>query len=305
MKKIISVICFTIFIVNFTVLAQLKIQSIEKLILNSEERFNAPKFSPDGKSIFFTNMEYNGIWRYTIETKALKEITRDPTSGFQFCVMADAEKIAYRRTYFNSFGDREQEIIVKDLLTNNINVVAKNSELSAPVFVNNQLIYSEGNDTKNLIKDENEKNISVLGIENKKIILNLFGEKIIYDPYDKGSYIWPYLSNDKKRIVAYEIDRGTFIADLSGTIIRRFGRLDAASWTYDDKYLIFMNDKDDGTKIISSDIVAISTENNNEYYITNTNDVIELNPSCSPVTNKIVFNSTDGNIFLVTFSVEN
>jgi Tol biopolymer transport system component len=62
-----------------------------------------------------------------------------------------------------------------------------------------------------------------------------------------------------------------------------------------------MNDKDDGHKLLSSDIFAVSPDGKNVVQLTSTAGVMELNPQCSPTENKIVCNSADGAIIILEY----
>jgi Tol biopolymer transport system component len=156
---------------------------------------------------------------------------------------------------------------------------------------------------QNLSKTVAIGSIAVAGIENTKIILINNGKKVVFDPLTNGHYIWPSLSPDQKRIVVYELDRGTFVCDIDGTNLQMLGRIDAPSWTRDGKWIVYMNDKDDGHNLISSDIEAISMPDLVKVQLTSTNDVIELNPICSKTENKILFNTVRGEIIELTYEV--
>jgi Tol biopolymer transport system component len=142
---------------------------------------------------------------------------------------------------------------------------------------------------------------TVLGVGPLGISLLVHGQTVTLDPFKGGTYIWPSLSPDGTMLVAYEVDRGTFVCTLDGTVIRKFRRLDHPSWTRDGKWIVYMNDRDDGEKLLSSDLAAISLDGAREVSLTATSDVIELNPSCSPVANQIVCYTPQGEIFLLTY----
>lgn len=281
---------------------QIRVTKIEKLQIDNSEEWNAPIFSPDGKKIYFTNSTYNGIWEYTLSNKRIRLITSEKGSGYGFTLSADGKQIAYRKTYYPDGSiERVQEIIVKNLRTLKSSLIGKGTDLSTPTFSKSGLVYSSYDKTVNLSKKISSKEVSILGIANTKIALNLYGEKILLDPFGNGSYIWPSLSPDKTKIVAYEMDRGTFICDLKGNILDTFGRRDHPVWTRDGKWLIFMDDKDDGHQILSSEILAISVTTKEIVPLTSTPNIAEMNPSISPVENKIVCNSYNGELFLISY----
>jgi Tol biopolymer transport system component len=180
-------------------------------------------------------------------------------------------------------------------------VLASGAEVSAPSFVENAPVYSTKLKKESLPKTNSISNVSVLGIENTKIILNVNGSRMTLDPLGNGSYVWPALSPDKRQLAAYEMDRGAFVCDLRGTVISRLGRRDAPSWTRSGKWIVYMEDKDDGHKLLSSDIFAVSADGKTTMQLTSTSGVFELYPQCSPTENKIVCNTANGNIVILSY----
>src|SRR5512142_445405 len=55
--------------------AQPRATVVEKLPLDSGHDWAAPRFSPDGMRIYFTQSGYDGIWEYTVASKAVRTIT--------------------------------------------------------------------------------------------------------------------------------------------------------------------------------------------------------------------------------------
>ena len=66
-----------------------------------------------------------------------------------------------------------------------------------------------------------------------------------------------------------------------------------------------MVDKDDGYRVTSSDIYVVSADGKNKFAITNTSDISEMYPSWSQSGKELVFNSTEGEIFIAELNIEN
>jgi Tol biopolymer transport system component len=300
MKKLLLLL-LTLCAVGLT--AQIKVQSIEQVSL-PQGSWMAPVFAPDGKAIFVTSSGYDGIWEYSLASKSFRPITADKGAGFEFAVSVDGQHIAYRKTEIDErTHQRTQEIVSMNLDGSNRIVLARGNDLMQPVFdntTNNVLIASSLKPA--LGKTFTAASVQILGIENTKILLSVNGAKRIFDPYPNGSYVWQSLSPDKKNILAYEMARGTFIADLNGTIIAEFGRRDAPRWTRSGEWIIYMDDKDDGHKMTASEICAISPVSKSIVRLTATENQIELYPMCSPTENAIVYNTDDGKIFILRYS---
>lgn len=298
MKKI-NFALISLLLLTIITFPQISVVKIEKLSVPSVEEWNAPVFSPDGEKIFFTNSDYNGIWQFDLSSKEFKQITDAKTSGYEFAVSADGKQISYRTTSYQSNSIRKQEIISQSLVDGTKETISYGEDVSTPVYLKNYLMFTVDGILKNL--DNVNQGVAVLGIEYAKIALNINGKKTLLDPIKNGSYIWPNLSPDKKRLVVQDANTETFICDLRGKIISKIGRRNAAKWTRDGKYFSFMNDVDDGHNISSSDICLITSNGKKIFNLTNTKNIIELYPSPSPVDNLIVCSTVNGDLFLIRY----
>ncbi|MCX6134971.1 MAG: hypothetical protein NTU47_14255 [Ignavibacteriales bacterium] len=282
--------------------AQITITRTEKLTLSGSNTWSHPQFSPTGSLIYFTSVDGNGIWEYTPRTKSIRQITSDAKSGLAYNISADGKSIIYRRTQHDKTGrTRRQDVVLMNLAKRSQTVVASGTDLSAPSFSDNVPVYSTKSRIDKLPKSAAVTNVSILGIEDTKIALNVNGTKTLLDPLGKGSYVWPALSPDKQQIVAYEMDRGAFVCNLRGAVISRLGRRDAPSWVRSGKWIVYMEDKDDGHKLLSSDLFAVSPDGKTVTQLTSTAGILELYPQCSPTENKIVCSTSDGSILVLEY----
>jgi Tol biopolymer transport system component len=97
------------------------------------------------------------------------------------------------------------------------------------------------------------------------------------------------------------MDRGAFISDVNGSNITMIGKRDAPSWTRSGKWIVFMDDKDDGHRLLSSDLAAVTADGKMVVRLTSTADVFEMNPSTSRTEDKIVCNTADGSIVVLEY----
>ncbi len=298
-RKSLLIVCL---LLQFPAFSQLRISAVEKLPLASAREWSNPVFSPDGKKIYYTTSTFQGIWEYSTAQQSARQVVTDPQSGYGFSLSPDGKKLAYRRTVSDSkLRNRVQEIVLKDLANSTTEIVGAGGNLSIPVFAGSQVVYTNNSTTQNLQSLSAVSKPILLGIEDTKISIIVNGAKKLLDPFRNGSYIWPVLSLNGKSLVASEMARGTFVCDVKGRVLARLGKRNGAVWSRDGQWLIYMNDKDDGHSIVSSDLYCISPDGKRVQQLTSTQNVIELNPACSPVENKIVCNTLDGKILVLTY----
>ena len=283
--------------------AQIRTRAIEKLPVEKLHEWSSPQFSPDGERIYLTRSDFEGIWEYAPGTRFLRQISGDRGSGYGFAVSADGTRIAYRRSTAEATSrGKSQELVEEDLRYGTLSVLASGADISLPAYARSSLVYSAGKKTIHPAQTSATSVPTLLGIEDTKIAVQMNGGKVFLDPLGHGSYIWPALSPDKTRIVAVEMDRGAFVCDLQGNVLVRLGKRDAPVWTRDGKWIVYMNDIDDGHAILRSDICCVSPDGSQTMQLTETPDILEMNPQCSPTDDTIVCNTPDGDIYLIRYA---
>lgn len=285
-----------------TMFGQITASSVERIPLPTDVEWLAPRFSPDGTKIYLTSTGYTGIWEYTRATGRVRQLTADRGAGFGFAISPDGRRLAYRRLGAgSSWRTRQQEVVTVELATGKSAIESTGRDLSLPSFTGSVLTYATGKNELRTAAPLERTEVSILGIEETRITVVLNGEKKLLDPLGNGSYIWPALSPDQTRIVAYEMSRGAFVCDLNGRVLARLGKRDAPSWTRDGRWLVYMDDRDDGHQVLSSDLYAVSDDGGRVVRLTDTPGEVEMYPQCSPVENRIVFSTLNGRIGMVTY----
>ena len=282
---------------------QVRVVSTDRLPLPVDHVWSAPRFSPDGTAVFLTTAGYRGIWRFTPKTGALLKVCEDAGAGFGFTVSSDGTRIAYRRTLEGMpMNRRVQEVVEVDLSSGEQVVMASGRDLPAPVYAGDHVLFDPTGVQKTALPSMVPGN-AVLGIEETRIAAVVGGKPVLLDPYRNGSYIWPMLSPDGTRLVAYEMSRGMFVADLAGRVLAEFGRCDAPSWMRNGRWIVYVREKNDGDRNTGSDIYCVRPEGGAPVRLTDTPE-IELMPVCSPVDDRILVATPSGEILVLTYREE-
>lgn len=282
---------------------QVRVVSTERLPLPVDHVWSAPRFSPDGSRIFLTTAGYRGIWRFTPATRALEPVCDDAGAGYGFTVSPDGNRVAYRRTLEGlPMNRRVQEVVEVDLSSGEQVIMASGRDLPTPIYAGDRVLFDPSGAQKSMVPAMVQGN-AVLGIEDTRIAAVVNGTSVRLDPYRNGSYLWPSLSPDGTRLVAYEMSRGMFVADLAGNVLAEFGRCDAPVWMRGGRWIVFMREKNDGQQITGSDIYCIASNGGAAIRLTDT-PAIELMPVCSPVDDRILVCTPTGEILVLTYREE-
>jgi Tol biopolymer transport system component len=283
---------------------ELKITDFRELPIREEIEFHYPKFSPDNKFLLLTTPNFIGLWTYDLEDGSLQEITKDFGAGYNAVMAPSGEKVAFKRDEYIKYR-KFSSILIYNIPNGNKNIVVENQrDLYAPIFLDEEkLAFLQSGERSvydlktSTILDDQMLDMPMLIIENGNLVY-WSEDKLFLNPLGEGNYIWPSLSNGKDDILFTLAGDATYVCDLNGKILHRIENANYPSWSPDDKYILFMEDKDDGYKVVSSDIKIYSIERKRKYNLTPDKDMIFMYPDWSPSMEKIVFCSLEGKLYI-------
>lgn len=307
MKKYIILLLFVsgiIFAQNIQVISNEPITKVE------QGKFYYPQVSPTGESIIFSSENYDGIWQYNTTSGKIEKIIDAPGSGYQPKFTSDGSQIIYRENEF-IHNLKYSSIHKFDLLTKTDEILQTKARNVTPplerpkeavAFVVDKNIVIKNIPNK-LQKTDFSKE-RVVTIENTQMVVYQNGERKVYAPLEDGSYLWPSISPDGEKLLFTVAGVGTFVADFDGNIISEIGYAHYPKWSRDGKWIVYMEDYDDGYKVTSSDLHVVSVDGTMDVKITNTPNVHEMYPSWSPIADEIVYNTTDGVIYKLKLKID-
>ena len=269
-----------------------------------------PVFSPDGNKIAFTKASYKGLWIFDRVTNSTREITDEDASGFAFKWSYDSKSILSRvakyenlRKY-NAVKIFEIESGEAKALTNYRTIMPY-----LPDWVNDEAevflptedgveVYSTGKLTKkNMLTAE-----LCSYVKNDKIVVRNFstGSEQTFSPIENANIINLTTSPDKNRLAFEVVGGNLYSMNTDGTNLTDLGNGNRPRWSFDNGKIIYMITEDDGHTYTASDIYSINANGTEKVNLTNTNDLIEMNPCFSPDDKMIVFDVfNDGSIYLM------
>jgi Tol biopolymer transport system component len=295
------------------------------ITLTFENYYCSPIFSPDGKKIAFTNLNSKGLFIENVLNKTQKKISDDDGAGFRFSWSPDSKKIVYlSRKAINGVPDFTIKLLdietgkLTDLTVGGIGASMPAFTASKDVIYSykgtlikrriingtigkeeiivenvpaNIIIPSPKND-KLVIEDDNGIKIIDIDGKNKKNVIKNGENDFACDAkfsLDGRNVMYANTVGNKGHLFVYVIKSGN-ITDLGEGI--------NGQWLPDGR-IIYCIASDNGRIITSSDLYTINSDGTDKIKITNTLNLIEIQPTLSPDYNSIVFrDDKTGSIYL-------
>ena len=269
-----------------------------------------PQVSPTGENILFTSANYDGIWLYSNINAGLKKIVDASGAGYEPKFSANGEQIIYRKNEFvnnlkyssiHKFDLQSSNMEMIENRSRNLTPPLRNSIDAVSYVVNGTLVVKNNSNT---LQKSDESSATVVTIENSDMVLYSNGERIVYTPLGKGNYLWPSISPDGTKLLFTLAGVGTFVTNFEGIVISELGNAHYPNWSSDGKWIVYMEDYDDGYNVTDSEIFLVSADGGEKVNLTNTDDINEMYPKWSPVDDEIVYNTTDGIIYKLKLRID-
>lgn len=291
--------------------AAISLQGYAQQILISgtqEDPFMNPVWSPDGSMAALTKSNYTGIWIYNFTDNSLKQITNEQAAGFAFKWSDDSKSILTRVAKYEDIR-RYNAVKVFDVESN------QSLQLTDYRTMMPYLPEWSNQDTKVILPTKSGVEVYSTGKLNKpvssvpEIIAYTKFDKVvarnivtetekIFEPIKNAQLINLVTSPDKNKI-AFEVMGGNMYSmNIDGTNLIDLGKGNRPKWSSDSKKIIYMIAEDDGHNFTESDIYSINADGTQKRNLTNTNDVIEMNPCFSPDGKQIVYDF-NGSIYIM------
>jgi Tol biopolymer transport system component len=272
-----------------------KLENIQNVTL--EEGFVHPVWSPsDSTQLAFSKRGFRGIFLISLNSKQIKQLVDDDSSGFKFIWSQDGSSIVYR-TRVDDDNFSIKKVDVQDLRIEELG--HPSSDVGLPQETGPGIIKYRDRESDRVIVTSSTIQISRISPfayqENGQIFITVNGTTRQLTKGD-DEYFLPRISPDGRKVL-YEGMAGDhlYITDIeSGQTISVQGS--DGAWSPDSKYIIYELTQDNGYKIVSSDLY-IADLTGQVLQLTNTPKIIELRPSWSSAGNLIAFEA-NGAIYI-------
>lgn len=259
-------------------------------------------FNSQGTQILYSSDNYKGLTLFDLSTKAKTVLTDVAGAGYNPIFSGDESNVIFKQSSYTQDGYKLDELIEMNLGTlKRVQLVEPSRNLKSPLALESGVAIVKN---KNLLKTDNQKeNVAYVCIEDNKIALYKNGSREELAPFDEDviGYIWPSISPDATKLLFTAVGKGTFVSDLKGNILESLGVLSSPKW-YTDNFVVGMQNESDGTNYISSKVLIVSSDGNYKKVLTPTTE-IAMYPSVSAVSNRIAYNTLDGDVYVLTVDI--
>lgn len=298
-----------LFLLVFPTLAysqEISVRRTEQITKASAGELVISGVSPDGRHMLASSLDFRGLKIIDLKKKRIMEVTSDAGAGYEPVFSPDGDKIYFRSDEYRNLR-KYSSLHEYTRSTGKTSLVEPPTRgLGSPAISGGKVIYLADGRQKARItgKDGSQKGGADLFVMLEDLVPVLYSNGIRKElkPNGEGNYIWASLSPDRTKLVYNFRGTSTFVSDTSGRILADLGRLDAPGWI--NNYLIAgMNDEDDGTRVLRSDICCYSLKTNKLYNLTSTENAIEMYPRPVPGKSCIAFQTLTGELFLMHFKI--
>lgn len=285
-----------------------EVVSLEQVNTGVREAAYHPRFMPDGNTLLVCDENYDGLGLVDIKAKSYTHLTNHPGAGYEAVIGNDGKTIISRKV------DHENQLVTLckvDLAEKTVSPIVTNAEHFNNVrLVNGEIAISQkGKLLKSRITKAKLKGVSIntvedvfVTVEDLKLVVYKNGVRNVVDPLYNGSndpsYTWASLSPNGKKLL-FVCGNDAYVTALDGSNIVCLGMLHAPVWRGND-YVVGMEDYDDGHIITDSNIVIIGANGKNKQVLTTDSKALNMFPAVSADGSKIVYNTGDGKIFMMT-----
>ncbi len=269
-KWIILIGCLLFALPGFS--QDIKVRRIKKLPIDHKAYF--PSFGTHKRQVVLTQSNYKGISLYNTFWRRETVISQEPGAGKEVAFIGKNELLYRERTPAGEDADYTYKTY--DL---------KDKE------------YAEA--------EKPRSGQPEVRVDRKQLLLVNKGEVVRkIAPVGDHYYIWASLSPGGRKMLFTAAGKGTYVTDLEGNVIASLGMLNDPGWM-NDQWVLGMEDKDDGERVLSSNVVARHVPTETRVNLTEDFEGIALYPESSPEAERIVFHNPQGEIFIANIRIKN
>lgn len=298
-------------VVSAQALKQGTLSNVTKLT-DDTQRYENPRWSPDGTKISFTNEGYEGLYVMDMDGKHKAQLSNAASVGYMHQWSADSREILVRDTRLSTSDNGLERVHAAWIL--GIDGSKTRATADAADMQPAAWRYSAAG-AKSIVVNDNKisptalakvpsvvmkkakavttANVSFICDSESLYVVDAEGNKKMIN--DKSSFC-PALSPNGKMVAFNQLD-DIVVMNIDGSGKRVLSVGFNPSWV-NDTQIVFERTTDDGHTYTSGELYIMNVDGSSLKALTSTQSMIEMNPCVSPDGNKVTFVSfTDGQIY--------
>ncbi|MEP0368973.1 MAG: hypothetical protein ABJN36_05675 [Cyclobacteriaceae bacterium] len=248
------------------------VERVEKVDLKG---FNA-RFSPSGKALLLTDNHFKGLRLYDLQTE---KISLNLKNAKGHGALLTEEEIIFEQFDKDGFYSLDLE--------------SKRTEAVAGHGLNKPAVFMARRQVDVTIDAQESADLRQI-----VIIHSSEGETKIA-PLGAQDYLNVSISDDRSKVLFRVSGYGSFISDLEGNILAELGNVEFPQWL-DEETVVYTIIKDDGYQYLSSDLYVAKWRTGQSSKLVLPKSLIPIYPDVDGGSQKLVFNTPKGDVYLVT-----
>lgn len=281
-----------------------RVRSVKQVTPDESGAYLLSGVVPESGNLLVAGEGYHSLYMLETRRGRMKVISNEPGAGYEPAVTADGKKIFYRSDSFSE-NRKYSSVWCYDIATGSRELLLeKRRGVIPPAVTGNAVLLRSDSDMRieqrgPVLKSGSQRSFVV--IEEMMPVLYRGDERTELMPNGDGFYIWASLSPDGTKILYNYQGRASYICSTDGRILYDLGRINAPRW-FSDMIVIGMDDKDDGHRITSSELVYWSLGEKKRMTLTATPERSEMFPFAVD-RRRIAFCTDNGEIYIMKVRV--
>lgn len=297
-KTICAVIALSAATMGFATLPQAA--SIDRVTLPGGVAVGMAALSPDGSYAVVSPLSGQGLQRLDLSTGRMNTISAT-ASPLMLEFTADGSNVLYRESSYDSDHRRYVSLKAYNVADGRTTTVVESSRnLQGFSAAGNTAVAIENGRMRSraLGAEAAAAPRAALSIDRGRLCVTADGTTAAIAPLGEAcnSYLWPSLSPDGSRIVAFGVGTGAFTCNLDGSDVRLLGMYRAPRWL-DNSTIVAMDDHDNGIVTTASTIMALAADGSERAALTGS-DVVAVFPTAAA--GKVAFTTPEGQLYIIT-----
>jgi Tol biopolymer transport system component len=302
-----TIIAIILLLLPLTSVAQeLRLKAVRRVKPGISGQYMLSGVLPGSNHLLVTGEGYKGLSLLDLRRGRITEISSDNGAGYEPAVTPDGRKIIFRS---DSFSDTRKysSLFSYDVETGGTETIISHERGVQPAAIsgNRMMVKSDMGsriESAGSVATKSSGGGVFVMTEDMVPVIYSGEERKVLKPNGDGYYIWASLSPDGTRLLYNYQGLNTYICDLSGRVLYDAGRINAPKWL-NDNIIIGMDDRDDGHRVTSSEIVYFTLGDRKRKYLTETGTRTEMYPWPFAGGRKIAFTTDNGDIYVAKLRV--